>query len=61
MEGWDNLVSFWAKDMEPHPVEGRDVSEVDGKRYHRLLGQGGVIAQRPHAHAPPLHIPLPAP
>jgi len=50
----------WAKDMKPHPAEGRNDSEADGKRYHRLLGPGGVIALRPHTHTPPIHIPLPA-
>jgi len=41
-------------------MDGRNVSGVDGKRYYRLLGQGGVIAQHPQAHAPPTDIPSPS-
>lgn len=58
--GLGQPIANWAKHMGLHSADGSNVSEVDGKRYRRLLGQGGAIAQRPPSPRAPIHIPSPS-
>ena len=48
--GLGQPIANWAKHMEFHSAGGNQVSAPGGKRDHRLLDQGRVIAPAPRAH-----------
>ena len=56
MEGWNNPLPI-GRSIRDLTRENNPVSDPNGKRYPRLLGQGGVIAQRPEVHRPPIPSP----